>query len=35
MTNQNFEKVTIDDKKILYSKKPKKKPSTSQTFILK
>ena len=33
--SQNFEKVTIDDRKILYSKKRSKKPSTSQSFILK
>ena len=35
MKSQNYEKVTIDDRKILYCKKRKKKPSTSQTFILK
>ena len=34
--SQIFEKVTIDDRKILYSKKKKKeKTETSQNFILK
>ena len=34
MKSQNFEKVTIDDRKILYCKKRKKKKTVNQVKLL-